>query len=318
MLAAQNGESKGTQLLVGEANVDERDKYGNTALMLAVNGRHLQCLKFLLQAKANVNIKNYQGETALISAARNGHIECLELLMKSGADVNCADGFGFTALKVTSRNEHDRCLDVLIRAGADVNNGDGGVTALMLAAGSSQISYVTQLIKAGADVNFKGIGGDTALIYALIANSNDCMKILIEAGADSSGHALICKVVEENWQLKKSHINDLLYAGASVNTGPGNALTTCLKRSDEDQENLTQLLFAAGEELKADEIEDLPDYLNPPEHMSLMHLCKESIRNHLLQISKVNLLIRVPQLALPSQLVEYLLYGVQAEFIKNL
>ena len=122
--------------------------------------------------------------------------------------------------------------------------------------------------------------------------------------------------MEENCHLKAKQIKCLLYAGASVNTGPGNALTSCLKHQDEDEE-LTLLLFAAGEELKADEIKDVPDYLKPPEQMSLMHLCRKAIRKHLLQISKVNLLARVPKLGLPDQMVEYLLYGVEVESIKN-
>ena len=311
MLAAQNGQEKVTHLLIGEGNMNEQDKFGDTALIFASVGNHVQCLKFLTQAGADVNMKNYHGETALISASCNGHMECLKPLIKSGAHVNYADDFGFTALKVVARSGHDQCLDLLIKAGADVNNGDGGVTPLMLASGSRQISCVTQLIKAGADVNFKGIAGDTALSYALKANGKDCVKMLIKAGADRSGHALICKAIKENCQLKEKEIK---YAGASVNTGPGNALTTCLKSPDEGQEELAQLLFAAGEELKADKV---PDYLKPPEQTSLMHLCRESIRKHLLQMSKVNLLVRVPKLGLPSKMTQYLFYGIEAVPVKN-
>ena len=97
-----------------------------------------------------------------------------------------------------------------------------------------------------------------------------------------------------------------------MNIEPGNALTTCLMRQDENQEELARLLFAAGEELNKDEIEEVPDYLKPPEQMNLMHLCRESIRKHLLQMSKMNLLVRVPELGLPSKMAAYLVYEIEA------
>ena len=68
--------------------------------------------------------------------------------------------------------------------------------------------------------------------------------------------------------------------------------------------------------LNEDEIEEVPDYLKPPEQMSLMNLCRESIRKHLLNISNVNLLVRVPKFGLPAQMVEHMLYGIEAESIK--
>ena len=315
MLAAQNGQNKGVHLLLGKANVNQQNKYGDTSLMFASRGNHVQSLKYLIQAGADVNMNNHQGETALISAGSNGNMECVNQLIKSGANVNFADGLGFTSLKLASKNGYDQCVNLLIKAGADVNNDDNDVTPLMLAAGSDQAACVKLLMKEGADVNFEGKEGDTILSYALKANSNDCMKMLIEAGADSSGHTLICKIIKENCHLKEKQIKNLLYAGACLNTGLQNALITCLQQ-DEDEE-LALLLFAAGEELVADEIEDVPDVLKPPEQMSLMHLCRDMIRTHLLEISNVNLLVRVPKLGVPSQLVEYLLYGVEAESIKN-
>ena len=46
---------------------------------------------------------------------------------------------------------------------------------------------------------------------------------------------------------------------------------------------------------------------------SLKHLCRWSIRNHLLEISLENLFVRLPQLVLPPLLVSYLLYNVSLD-----
>ena len=41
---------------------------------------------------------------------------------------------------------------------------------------------------------------------------------------------------------------------------------------------------------------------------SLKNICREAIRSHLLQMSEVNLFVRVPSLPLPKALQSYLLY----------
>ena len=290
MITSENGFSQQTHILIPEgADVNKQDMYRDAALMLAVKGGHVQCLKFIIQAGAAVNIKNMFGETGLILAIMHGHIQCVDVLIQSGANVNLADGSGLTPLQVAAGKRCKQCVDLLI--------------------------------KAGAHVNILGGAGDTTLSYALKANDGECMKLLIEAGADRWGHGLICKLAEKDLRNEKSlsKIKGLLYSGASVNIGPGNALTSCLKHQTGDVEELALLLFAAGEELNKNETEEVPDYLKLPEQITLMHLCRESIRKHLLQMSKMNLLVRVPKLGLPSEMTAYILHGIEAapKVLKN-
>ena len=44
--------------------------------------------------------------------------------------------------------------------------------------------------------------------------------------------------------------------------------------------------------------------------LCLMHICRRTIREHLLQMSRVNLFVRVPHLGLRSLLTDFLLYDV--------
>ena len=46
---------------------------------------------------------------------------------------------------------------------------------------------------------------------------------------------------------------------------------------------------------------------------TLKGLSRETIRNHLLQISPINLFYRIPQLQLPDSITAYLLYNVSLE-----
>ena len=103
------------------------------------------------------------------------------------------------------------------------------------------------------------------------------------------------------------NIKALLRSGAKVDIAADNALTTYLEsdRKPRRKRQLAMLLFAAGERLKETSV---PEYLLPPKQMTLKHLCRESIRKHLLKIRKSNLFYRVPKLGLPAALNRYILY----------
>ena len=84
------------------------------------------------------------------------------------------------------------------------------------------------------------------------------------------------------------------------------------------------LLYAAGETIDGTTVEvrnwygymdelPVPDYLLPNEYLklSLKHMCRETIRKHLLAIEPhQHLFGRIPQLGLPSSLTDYLLFYV--------
>ena len=89
----------------------------------------------MIKAGSSVNASNNFGQTPLIYAAGGGHINCLTLLIDKGADVNAAADDGLTPLlpaasAATILGYHE-CVNILIQAGADVN---AGYTPLMWAA----------------------------------------------------------------------------------------------------------------------------------------------------------------------------------------
>ena len=251
------------------------------------------------------------GSTSLMYDVQSGNISSVKLLIQAGADVNRPDNEEQTPLRCAINIKRHECMKLLIEAGADVNKVDDGTTALMYAAQSGYNDGVKLLIQTGADVNISVSGGNTALNCATEVDDHGCMKLLVEAGADRCGYALICAILKRLKLPKcKERIKALLLAGAIVNIGPVNALTSCQGHREGIAGEMAQLLLAAGEKSNEDEIADVPDVLKPSEQMSLMYLCRELIREHLLEISNTNLLFRVPKLGLRSRIVEYLLYGV--------
>ena len=67
---------------------------------------------------ANVNAKNNYGGTALMLAAENGHTETAELLLKHGAEVNAKNNGGWTALRHAAERGNTETASLLRRYGA--------------------------------------------------------------------------------------------------------------------------------------------------------------------------------------------------------
>lgn len=70
------------------ADVDARDRYGQTALMLAAHTGHREVVETLIAHRANLNITAKFGLSALMLALVAGHAEVARLLAKAGADLS--------------------------------------------------------------------------------------------------------------------------------------------------------------------------------------------------------------------------------------
>ena len=60
----------------------------------------LSQVKWFIEQGSDINAVNSCGQTALFLACEHGHVECVDLLLKHGADVHCADMNGETAMTV--------------------------------------------------------------------------------------------------------------------------------------------------------------------------------------------------------------------------
>ena len=165
--AIKNKRPEVAKLLVSYgADVDGRNKYEQTALMLASYYGYSDLARALLQAGADANAKSGYEQTALMLAVQVENLEMVRLLLEAGADVNARDKDGNPALLY---NGHLQIVKALLQAGAFVNAKNiNGQTALMIASyyGYSDVARV--LLQHGAKVNLKDKDGQTALTYAYI------------------------------------------------------------------------------------------------------------------------------------------------------
>jgi ankyrin repeat protein len=74
----------------------------------------------LLQAGADVDARNRPGQTALMVAAHRGHRAVVEALVEAGADLDATAKYTLTALMLAIVAGHADVARILARAGADL------------------------------------------------------------------------------------------------------------------------------------------------------------------------------------------------------
>lgn len=209
------------------AEVDARDKDGDTPLSAAVRMGALSVIAPLVAARADVNQKDQiLGETLLMEAVDRfgGTPALISKLIEHGAGVNAKHAeWGYTPLQQAVK--HPATVKVLLDAGAEVDEGDEEEeTALMKAAKEGVAESITLLLQYGADVNLHSYMQErTAVLFAADNGHTAAVKALVDGKADLE----ICEADDSYSPLdiavSKGHLDAvrmLLRCKACVNPPP--------------------------------------------------------------------------------------------------
>jgi len=159
-------------LLDAGANVNARNKFGETALVLIIQSKFcveetkLNVVQILLNAKCDINVE-VEGESALLHSCRDKYrYQIVRLLIASGADLTKRNWRGMTTLHILIDKAPIDLIKMLIEHGIDVNakTNDDGRTALHMAAESTNIEIFRLLIENNADVSVQDHHNRTALM----------------------------------------------------------------------------------------------------------------------------------------------------------
>ncbi len=105
------------------ASLDDRGRYGLTALHYAVRGGKLPVIRLLLERGASVNALDKDGLTPLLHLSRTRSkadpIPVMELLAASGANLNARDETQGTLLMYFARQGKAEAVRWLVAHGAD-------------------------------------------------------------------------------------------------------------------------------------------------------------------------------------------------------
>ena len=199
MRAAKDGYVDGVQKLIqAGADVNSRNRYDLTALILAANDGHYECIELLLNAGGDATA---QGTSkfgrALIAAVKSNNIRCVQLLVDAGADVN-AHGIersrddprlcdSYSVISLASQHGYTDIVELLLNRGANVNETNGMRTGLYEASANGHYDTMELLIKAGADVNaecYDNSATETALLMAVMLYwENKSLHVLSKGAA---------------------------------------------------------------------------------------------------------------------------------------
>ena len=175
----------------GKLDAQTKDKLKNQSappqfsLNDAVHFNDIVLIKGLIDAGADVNRKDKLGETPLHVAVVEGYKEIASMLIENGADVNAGDIRGLTPLHAAAWRGYRDIVILLIANGADINARDkDALTPLHTAALAGREQTVVLLIEKGADVNTKNKNDLSPLHAAALTGDKETVALLINKGAD--------------------------------------------------------------------------------------------------------------------------------------
>ena len=231
-------------LLDHGADINARNRAGDTALHLTAEIRNPDVLRYLLERGANVNVENIMGRTALIKASPWAEEDILQSLLDKGADVNAKDVLEVSALQhVVASGSLQRVL-YLLSSGAEMSS---SILHCAAAAphGGSEIAQC--LLDRGADIEGRNVVDQTALHFAVERGNLEIVQYLLARGANIESRrtngetALHLAIKGEKFEIMQC----LLNRGADVSAidGEGN---TVLHSAFDQGGTATAVLIQAG------------------------------------------------------------------------
>lgn len=238
-------------LLSKKVYIDERNKKGQTPLMLAGTFSNLyssiEIVNHLLERGAKPNLKDKFGNTALMNVCGNSSSErsistedTVKLLLDKGADPNIKNKHGSTPLMISCEfsspingSSSELTVSLLLEGGADPNIEDEDVgNALLIAIAAltengdgemitSTEKTVKMLLEHRANPNITNSIGTTPLMISTICNLPEIINMLLDHGADinkvdNRGLTCLAKGIIYIEGCKKA-VKLLIKRGADVN-----------------------------------------------------------------------------------------------------
>ncbi len=186
------------ELLAHGADIDRANHAKVTPTRAAAEAGDVEVLRLLLDHEgdpnsAGLSTESGQPVSALMIAAQLGHLDCVKLLLARGANINLDTGHGNALAFAVFTGRRD-VVRFLLDHGSDVNMAgrrltsfrrDTGFTPLMYAALNehNDPTVVRWLLERGASVHAQSSTGDTALGLARLRGHTKIVEALLEAGA---------------------------------------------------------------------------------------------------------------------------------------
>ena len=190
-LAVRN---KGDALIIGKildqkANIDARNRDGDTALHIAARTNQREAGEYILSKGANIFYSNSKGESPLYIALT--HPSGVLQWMFTHETIAAHDGLGNTMLHYAALWRMDRHIPFIIGKGVSTEAANAtGETPLFWAVKYDGASTVKTLLTAKANLHARDSLGNSVLHAAVRWNAKNAVTTLLNAGIDANVHSL--------------------------------------------------------------------------------------------------------------------------------
>ena len=183
LVAARNLDGPAMERMLREgANVNARNRLGETALVVVLKKDRTDLAQALLAAGADVNVAAVNGITPLMAAAYGGHTDMVRILLDKGSAVGATDQLKKNAMTYAAGEGHTAVVKLLLARGVDPNAAyEHGLTALMWAAGYGRVETMRALLDAGARSDPRDDRGKAAIDIARDNNQSAAVTVLESA-----------------------------------------------------------------------------------------------------------------------------------------
>jgi ankyrin repeat protein len=177
------------QLLVRRgANLEIRDKEGNTALLVAIAMGNSRSAAHLIDNGADVNTRNNEGETPLLIAVKNERSDLVKLLIDKNAQIHARNADEESPYMIALKTSQRMVLSLLEKDGRDQTDDEGRspLDISLLATppvGQPQIEEITKWVGAKQLVSVDRRGW-TPLRYACDLKKWAAARFFTDQGAD--------------------------------------------------------------------------------------------------------------------------------------
>jgi serine/threonine-protein phosphatase 6 regulatory ankyrin repeat subunit B len=240
-----------------------------------INKRSEATPEYLVKVKQQMEDGTYpepdphvDGVTALHVAAQGGHLECVNLLIDSGADVTILDEENRTALMLAVKNNHADTAIALLKAGADPNtvytDEEGQEHNLLMDAITVENEEFAKLLaEKGADLYYVDEKKVTTLLQASHRGLTDIVQILLEKHAaggkggylDDASDEGITPLIAAASEGHSKIVEALIAAGANVVATDKDGTSALMAASARGHVDAAKALLEAGAKVNEQNID---------------------------------------------------------------
>jgi len=156
-------------------------------LSLACRQGKQDIVELLLESGANVNHRNKAGNTPLLEACSQGHVNAARMLLDRGADLDTPTETTLdSALTWACTLGNERVVDLLLSWNTDVEHRTkDGCTALMFASLAGHVEVARMLLDHKAEINVESDSNkDSPLTFACWKGHQEVVELLLDRKAN--------------------------------------------------------------------------------------------------------------------------------------